>query len=63
MKKKILNWLDKKVVVPYLKWNNKKLFQQWEDRKFLESIFVENGVLDLDKYLRLMKMIKRKYKK
>lgn len=63
MKKKILNWLDKKVVVPYLKWNNNKLFQQWEDRKFLESIFVENGVLDLDKYLRLMKMIKRKYKK
>lgn len=63
MKKKILNWLDKKVVVPYLKWNNKKLFQQWEDRKFLESIFIENGVLDLDKYLRLMKMIKRKYKK
>lgn len=63
MKRKIIQWLDKKIFTPLLKRHNAKLWQQWEDRNFLESLCIENRTLDLDKYLKLMSMVKRKYKK
>ena len=63
MKKKILKWFDKKIFIPYLKWHNSNLGQQWEDQNFLESLCIENGTLNQNKYSRLMKMVKRKYKK
>lgn len=43
--------------------NNKRMNVRANDRKFLESLCIVNNTLDLNKYLRLMKMVKNKYKK
>jgi uncharacterized protein YerC len=42
--------------------NNKKVDAQIDNYYFLKDLCSSNGVLDLDKYSRLLKMIKRKYK-
>ena len=55
--------LDKYVLTPLLKRHNKKLWKLQENRSFLEQLCITNRTLDLDKYLRLMEMVKRKYKK
>lgn len=43
--------------------NNERMNIRANDRKFLESLCIVNNTLDLNKYLRLMKMVKNKYKK
>jgi hypothetical protein len=42
--------------------NNKKVDAEIDNYYFLKGLCISNGVLDLDKYSRLLKMIKRKYK-
>lgn len=42
--------------------NNRKVEKQINDYIFLKDLCTTNNTLDLNKYLRLMKMIKRKYK-
>ena len=42
--------------------NNKKVDAEIDNYYFLKNLCISNGVLDLDKYSRLLKMIKRKYK-
>ena len=52
--KKIINWLIKR--------NNKKVDKEWSDYCFLRDLCLEDCVLNLDKYNRLLKMVKRKYR-
>ena len=52
--KKFINWLIKR--------NNKKVDKEWRDYCFLIDLCLEGRVLNLDKYDRLLKMVKRKYK-
>jgi hypothetical protein len=42
--------------------NNKKVDVKMNDYYFLKDLCASNGVLDLNKYSRLLKMVKRKYK-
>ena len=42
--------------------NNKKIDAKMDNYYFLKDLCASNGVLDLNKYSRLLKMIKRKYK-
>ena len=56
-------WFDKHLFVPLLERRNARFWEKQENRDFLESLCVSNHTLDLDKYLQLMKMVKRKYKK
>lgn len=42
--------------------HNRKIEKEMDNYKFLRSLCISNNALDLDKYLRLMKMVKRKYK-
>lgn len=43
--------------------NNERMNVRADNRKFLVELCTINHTLDLDKYLRLEKMIKNKYKK
>lgn len=45
-----------------IKIRNQRIAKKMENYKFLINLCVENKTLDLDKYLKLMKMIKKKYK-
>ena len=54
MKNKIINY--------FIERHNKKIEKEINNYKFLESLCLEGQTLNLDKYNRLMKMIKRKYK-
>ena len=42
--------------------NNKKIDAKMDDYYFLKDLCASDGVLDLNKYSRLLKMVKRKYK-
>lgn len=42
--------------------NTEKIAKRMDNYFFLRGLCTTNNTLDLDKYLRLMKMIKRKYK-
>jgi hypothetical protein len=42
--------------------NNKKVDAKMDNYYFLKDLCASDGVLDLNKYSRLLKMIKRKYK-
>ena len=42
--------------------NNRKIEKQIDNDKFLQSLCISNNTLDLNKYSRLMKMIKKRYK-
>ena len=52
--KKFINWLIKR--------NNKKVDKEWSDYCFLVDLCLEGRVLNLDKYNRLLKMVKRNYR-
>ena len=54
MIRKLINYLVKR--------NNEKISQTWDDYNFLEELCIEGRTLNLDKYHRLMKMVKRKYR-
>lgn len=45
-----------------IKIHNQRLAKKMENYNFLVGLCTENRILDLDKYLKLMKMIKKKYK-
>ena len=49
---KIVSWLIKR--------NNKKVNKEWSDYCFLINLCLEGRVLNLDKYNRLLKMVKKK---
>ena len=42
--------------------HNKKVEKEIDNYKFLQSLCISNNTLDLNKYSRLMKMIKKRYK-
>ena len=42
--------------------HNAKVNKEIDNYKFLKSLCISNGVLDLNKYTRLLKMVKKKYK-
>lgn len=56
--KKLLYKIKNKII----NINNRKIEKQMSDYIFLKDLCTTNNTLDLNKYLRLMKMIKRKYK-
>lgn len=56
--KKLLYKIKNKII----NINNRKVEKQMNDYIFLRDLCTINNTLDLNKYLRLMKMIKRKYK-
>ena len=56
--KKLLYKIKNKII----NINNRKVEKQMSDYIFLKNLCISNDTLDLNKYLRLMKMIKRKYK-
>lgn len=56
--KKIIN----KIVDYLIQKNNKKISKQWDDYCFLQELCITNGTLDINKYDRLLSMVKRKYK-
>lgn len=56
--KKLLYKIKNKII----NINNRKVEKQMRDYIFLKDLCTINNTLDLNKYLRLMKMIKRKYK-
>lgn len=51
---KIVNWLIKR--------HNKKVDKEWNNYCFLINLCLEGRVLNLDKYNRLLKMVKKKYR-
>ena len=51
-----------KIIKKLIDRHNKKIEKEFDDYKFLHSLCISNNTLDLNKYLRLMKMVKRKYK-
>ena len=51
---KIINFLIQK--------NNKKISKQWDDYCFLQELCITDGTLDINKYDRLLSMVKRKYR-
>lgn len=51
-----------KITCKLIDINNRKVDAKMNDYYFLKELCASNGILDLDKYLRLLKMIKRKYK-
>lgn len=55
--------LYQKFVCYLIDRNNERMSIRANDRQFLESLCTSNNTLNLNKYLRLMKMIKNKYKK
>ena len=42
--------------------HNKKVEKEINNYKFLQGLCISNNTLDLNKYSRLMKMIKKRYK-
>ena len=42
--------------------HNRKVEKEIDNYKFLQSLCISNSTLDLNKYSRLMKMIKKRYK-
>lgn len=42
--------------------HNKKVEKEINNYKFLQGLCISNSTLDLNKYSRLMKMIKKRYK-
>ena len=56
--KKIFN----KILDYIIKKHNEKVTEKIENIKFLEEICTENGTLNLNKYFKLIDMIKNKYK-
>lgn len=42
--------------------NNRKVEKEIDNYKFLQGLCISNNTLDLNKYSRLMKMIKKRYK-
>lgn len=42
--------------------HNKKVEKEINNYKFLQGLYISNSTLDLNKYSRLMKMIKKRYK-
>lgn len=42
--------------------HNKKVEKEINNYKFLQGLYISNSILDLNKYSRLMKMIKKRYK-
>ena len=42
--------------------HNRKIGKEIDNYKFLQGLCISNSTLDLNKYLRLMKMIKKRYK-
>lgn len=51
-----------KIIKKLIDRHNKKVEKEFDNYKFLQSLCISNNTLDLNKYSRLMKMIKRKYK-
>lgn len=56
--KKIIN----KIIDFLIQKNNKKISKQWNDYCFLQELYITNGTLDIDKYNKLLSMVKRKYR-
>ena len=52
--KKFINWLIKR--------HNKKVDKEWNNYRFLVDLCLEGRTLNLDKYNRLIKMVKKKYR-
>lgn len=42
--------------------HNRKVEKEIDNYKFLQSLCISNDTLDLDKFSRLMKMVKKRYK-
>lgn len=53
----------KKILYKIIEINNKKIERQRDNDKFLRSLCTSNNILDINKYIHLMSMIKNKYKK
>lgn len=51
-----------KITCKLIDISNKKIEKQIDNDKFLQSLCISNNTLDLNKYSRLMKMIKKRYK-
>ncbi len=45
-----------------IKIHNQRMARKMENYKFLVNLCTEDRTLDLDKYLKLMKIVKKKYK-
>ena len=57
-----MKYLFYKIRYKLIDLNNKKVDAKMDNYYFLKDLCKSNGVLDLNKYSRLLKMIKRKYK-
>lgn len=53
----------KKILYKIIKINNKRIEKQKDNDKFLRSLCTSNNTLDINKYIRLISMVKNKYKK
>lgn len=51
-----------KITCKLIDINNRKIEKQIDNDKFLQSLCISNNTLDLNKYSRLMKMTKKRYK-
>ena len=51
-----------KIACKLIDINNRKIEKQIDNDKFLQSLCISNSTLDLNKYSKLMKMIKKRYK-
>ena len=51
-----------KITCKLIDINNRRIEKQIDNDKFLQSLCISNNTLDLNKYSRLMKMIKKRYK-
>ena len=51
-----------KITCKLIDINNRKIEKQIDNDKFLQGLCISNNTLDLNKYSRLMKMIKKRYK-
>lgn len=56
--KKVIN----KIIDYLIQKDNEKFYKRWNDYCFLQELCTTNGTLDIDKYDRLLSMVKRKYK-
>ena len=53
----------KKIIKKIKNYCDKVTNKEWEDYVFLRELCTKNYQLDLDKYDKLMSMVKRKYRK
>lgn len=53
----------KKILYKVIKINNQRIEKQRDNDKFLRSLCTSNDILDINKYIRLVSMVKNKYKK